>query len=148
MRDGLENKIPELQKRMEKLGFPDYSFVANANLIYAYAEEKSYGHNSIGACIHDYFDNFIRRVSDFVKEGKDTESVEALKKVAPKNVMNLVPEDSDKFSYCGVEIYDGQIWIKFNHAKLAYNISDAGEKLSQAIDVGKSLIWQVIDINK
>lgn len=138
MRDEFENKLPDLKARMAKLGFPDFEFVANPNLVFVYAEPDSYGHHSLGRCIHEYFDSFISRLSDYVKQGKDTESVEALKKVANKNVVNLVPDDEDKYSYCGIQIHDGQIWLYFNQAKLAYNIYDAAEKIGPAIDAGKN----------
>ncbi|KAF8527569.1 hypothetical protein BU17DRAFT_61699 [Hysterangium stoloniferum] len=135
VRDEFENKVPALKQAMEKLGFPDYAFVVNPNQIYAYAPEDSYGRNSTGACIHDYFENFISRLSDFTDKGKDTEAVNALQKVAPKNVVSLVPDDDDRFSYCGLDIKEGQVWLYFNADKLGYNIYDAAARISEAIDV-------------
>lgn len=136
MRDEFESKIGTLQSKMAGLGFPDCTFATNPNLVYAYAEERSYGQNNLGACIYKYFEAFVDRLADYVKKGQDTESIETLKKVAPKNVVNLIPDDEGKNNYNGIQIRHDQIWLSFNHSCLGTNISQVGDKMSEAIDAG------------
>lgn len=52
MRDGFESKRADLEEQIsKKLGGEAWKIDVNPNLIYAYAEPDSYGHNSLGDCI-------------------------------------------------------------------------------------------------
>lgn len=52
VRDSWDNKKPELESQLaDLLGVP-WTFDINPLIIWPYAEEGSYGHNSLGDCIY------------------------------------------------------------------------------------------------
>jgi hypothetical protein len=52
VRDEWENKKAEKEEEVSKLLGVPWTFDINPNAIFPYAEEGSYGHNSLGACIY------------------------------------------------------------------------------------------------
>jgi hypothetical protein len=55
VRDEFEGKREDLEGRLSKLlGGETWNIDVNPNLVYAYAEEGSYGHSSLGSCIARY----------------------------------------------------------------------------------------------
>jgi hypothetical protein len=52
VRDGWEAKKGDLEAQMLTLLGVPWKFEVNPNAIYPYAEENSYGHNSLGDCIY------------------------------------------------------------------------------------------------
>jgi len=51
VRDAWENTKAEKEEEVSKLLGAPWTFDINPNAIFPYAEEGSYGHHSLGACI-------------------------------------------------------------------------------------------------
>jgi len=100
-------------------------------VIYPYAEEDSYGKNSLGECIFAYFDGFIWTLKNSFIPKHSALGIEELNTVCPKHVITFVP--SAKFSYNGSEVVDGKLHIVFHPEKLGTNIGQIGDNLADAL---------------
>jgi len=132
VRDNFESKKPEHEAEIARLiGAESFTINVNTNLVFAYAAD-SYAQNNTGSCINGYFVAFIEKLKKYTDDAKDAEAMEALRKVVKQRSITLVP--TDKVSYCGVEIKDGEIRLLFKHSYLGTNISDVATTLPVAVD--------------
>jgi len=130
VRDGWEGKRADLEAQLlEQLGVP-WTFDVNPLAIYPYAEEGSYGNQSLGDCIFAYFDGFTYGLKYFLQYHGDAGKDE-LNTVCPEHTITLVP--STKIDYCGTEVADGQLQLLFHPNNLGTNISNVAEKLAKTL---------------
>ncbi|KAJ8104576.1 hypothetical protein ONZ43_g7784 [Nemania bipapillata] len=123
VRDGWDAKKEAIETRIsETFGVP-WKIDVNPNQIYAYAKD-GYAKESLGDCIHEYFDSASRRLVEF-EETYGEDGVKELNSICHAHVMVMDIDDQKRFSYCGADVIDGQLRLLFAPGYLASNISSA-----------------------
>jgi hypothetical protein len=108
--------------------------ISNPNLIFAYAEDGSYGHGSLGACIAAYIKGAIWRLNYFLEsQSHGAEGIAEINELASTHVLTLLPDVEKKNNYGGVEIKDGQLRILFAEDKLGTNVDNCLEDLEKGL---------------
>ncbi|KFY39374.1 hypothetical protein V495_05985 [Pseudogymnoascus sp. VKM F-4514 (FW-929)] len=130
VRDSWENKKSDLEAQLLALLGETWTFDINPLAIYPYAEEGSYGHNSLGNCIYAYADGFIYQLKAFLSKHGEEGKTE-LNTVAPTHTITL--SASPKMSYCGNDIEEGKLRLIFNPNYLGTNIDHAGQNLAESL---------------
>jgi hypothetical protein len=107
---------------------------SNPNLVFAYAEDGSYGHGSLGDCISAYIKGAIWRLKYFLEsQSHGAEGAAEINELASAHVLTLLPDNEKKVSYGGVEIKGGQLRILFAEDKLGTNIDNCLEDLEKGL---------------
>ncbi|KAJ6041621.1 hypothetical protein N7460_007011 [Penicillium canescens] len=130
VRDGWENRKVDLEAQLLTLLGVAWTFEVNPLAIFPYAEERSYGYDSLGDCIFAYCDNFIGNLRSFLEKHGDSGKIE-LNRVCPTHVVTLVA--STKFRYCGTAVTDGRLSLLFHPEKLGTNINDLAQNLIETL---------------
>lgn len=109
-----------MESQLSKLlGGEKWTIDVNPNLLYAYAEENSYGHQSMGDCITAYIDGAIYQLKYFLESrGHGEEGVAEINSLVSTHTLTLYPDVEKKNSYCGVDIKDGVLRILFTEGNL------------------------------
>ncbi|KAF2427367.1 hypothetical protein EJ08DRAFT_671672 [Tothia fuscella] len=136
LRDSFTAKKEELEGQLSTLlGGEAWTIDVNPNLLFAYAPEGSYGYSSLGDCIKDYVEGAIYQMKyNFESRGHGEEGIAELNSLASKHVLTIYPDLEGKFSYCGVDIKDGELRILFTEGNLGSNINYALSELPKAIN--------------
>jgi hypothetical protein len=135
VRDEFEAKRADLEGQVTKLlGGEAWKIEVDPNLVYAYAEEDSYGRNSLGDCISAYINGAIYRLKYFL-ESHGAEGAAEINELVPARVLTLVPDVEKKNTYGGVEIKDGQLRILFAEGKLGTNVDNCFEYLETGLSI-------------
>lgn len=66
--------------------------------------------------MNEYVSYVVRQIGEYTKEGKDEEVKEVLRKVLPKRAASFQP--TDKFTYNGLDIVDGELQILYSYKYL------------------------------
>jgi len=130
VRDEWDNAKAKLEAKMVALTGVPWNFEVNPLQIWPYAEENSYGHGSLGACIYAYFDNFVSSFAYFLESHKEG-GVQEINSVCPTHIVTLIP--SEKFSYSGCEVADGKLNLLFHPNNLGSNIGHVAQDLGKAL---------------
>ncbi|KAH8670093.1 hypothetical protein BGZ61DRAFT_537650 [Ilyonectria robusta] len=128
VRDEWENVKADWEKKFSDLLGVEWTINIDPLSIYPYAEENSYGSNSLGACIASYISGaewqlkyFISSAGDIVKDEINT--------LAHAHVITMDFDEEKLFSYCGSKITPtGELAIIFAAGNLGTNIDHAMEK--------------------
>ncbi|KIW02699.1 uncharacterized protein PV09_06137 [Verruconis gallopava] len=136
VRDEFEADREDLESQISKLlGGQQWKIEVNPNLIYAYAEEGSYGHQSLGDCMKAYIDGAIYRLKYFLEsQDHGEEGVAEINKLASTHTITIYPDLEKKNSYCGVDIKGGVLRILFREGNLGTNVDNALEHLENALN--------------
>jgi hypothetical protein len=106
--------------------------ISNPNLIFAYAPDGSYGHNSLGGCISGYIKGAIWRLNYFLEsQSHGAEGVAEINELASSHTLTLLPDVEKRNKYGGVEVKDGELRILFAEDQLGTNIDNCLEELEE-----------------
>ncbi|KAK5625470.1 hypothetical protein RRF57_001186 [Xylaria bambusicola] len=136
VRDGWEAKKGDLEAKVTKILGTEWTIDVNPNQVFAYAgEERSYARESLGACIHEYFDSATRRLQEFSDHFKE-DGVKELNTIAYAHVLNLDLDEQKRFSYCGCDVFEGRLRLLFSPGNLGCNIGSCldREVLAKALN--------------
>ncbi|KAI5457675.1 hypothetical protein BGZ63DRAFT_393465 [Mariannaea sp. PMI_226] len=136
VRDEWENERESWEKKFSDILGTEWKININPAAIYPYAEENSYAHSSLGACIKSYISGaeyqlkyYVEKFGDLIKDDINT--------IAHAHVITMDLDEDKLFSYCGVKVTsEGELAIIFVEDKLGTNIDYAMEKsnLQKALD--------------
>ncbi|OCK83715.1 hypothetical protein K432DRAFT_290480 [Lepidopterella palustris CBS 459.81] len=132
VRDEYESKRADYEEQITTLMGTAWKIDINPNAIWIYAEDNSYGKNSLGECLSSYVKDAIYSLKYFLEKhgvaGKDEVNA-----ACPKHTLTLEFDESGKISYCGCDVHDGNLRILFQENNLGTNISYALQDLDKAI---------------
>ncbi|CAG8475837.1 3621_t:CDS:1 [Paraglomus brasilianum] len=125
IRDEFQNKIPELQKTLNKLTGSDYEFHVDFATLYeesvrANSSQTQWYKSSMGQIAYQYFESIVSNIKR-VAENDDLVRSDFIK-VTNKHEIHLV-NDSEINGDNDLEIVDGIIHIKVRPGQLGYNAS-------------------------
>ncbi|CAG8582170.1 321_t:CDS:1 [Paraglomus occultum] len=125
IRDEFQNKIPELQKTLNKLTGSDYEFHVDFATLHdesarANSAQAQWYKSSMGQIAYQYFESLVGNIKR-VAENDDLVRSDFIK-VTSKREIHLV-NDSEISGDNDLEIVDGVIYIKVRPGHLGYNAS-------------------------
>ncbi|KAH7018298.1 uncharacterized protein B0I36DRAFT_335691 [Microdochium trichocladiopsis] len=120
LRDEWEQKKEGLEKQLSDILTVPWTVDLDPKQIYAYADD-GYAKDSLGACITAYIEGAIWKLKYFVERFGD-EGVKELNAICHKHSMGLDVDETSRFSYCGVDVLDGQLRLLFEPKCLGTNI--------------------------
>lgn len=133
VRDNFEaHRVEHEEALAGYFGVEKFTITVDVNKVFAYTESSGYGKDNIGYLINEYYSSLVNAVRDYTNQGKDEEAKEVLRKVVPKHSSTI--DATDKVSYCGLDIVDGELRVVFNYKYLGSNISSVGEKIASVVD--------------
>ncbi|ORY19164.1 hypothetical protein BCR34DRAFT_552658 [Clohesyomyces aquaticus] len=136
VRDGFESKRSEFEKELSNLLGVEWKIEINPNAIWVYAEEDSYGKNSLGDCIAGYISGALWCLKYFLNDsGHGQEGKDEINKVCSKHILTMEMDQEGKVRYCGCDVHDGSLRILFEEKCVGTNIDYALKELEDALNL-------------
>ncbi|KAJ1324244.1 hypothetical protein MN608_10304 [Microdochium nivale] len=121
LRDEWENKKADLEKQLSDILTVPWTVDIDPKQVYAYAGD-GYAKDSLGSCITGYVEGAISQLKYF-EENYGEEGIKELNAIAHKHSLGLDLDENKRWSYCGVDVHEGQLRMLFAPSNLGVNIS-------------------------
>lgn len=137
VRDEYETKRADFEEQISKLLGTAWKVNINPNAIWVYAEERSYGRDSLGACLASYVSDAIYNLKYFLEKHGD-QGKDEINTVCSAHTLTLAFDESGKIRYCGCDVHDGNLRMLFQENNLGTNISHALQELEDALSAANA----------
>ncbi|KXJ89438.1 hypothetical protein Micbo1qcDRAFT_235249 [Microdochium bolleyi] len=121
LRDEWESKKEDFEKQLSEILAVPWTIDIDPKQVYAYAGD-GYAKDSLGACIASYVEGAVSRLKEFESNYGD-EGVKEINAIAHKHSLGLDFDENKRWSYCGVDVHEGQLRMLFEKDCLGTNIS-------------------------
>ncbi|GAP91548.1 hypothetical protein SAMD00023353_6500460 [Rosellinia necatrix] len=121
VRDDWDAKKGDIETKLSEIFGVAWTINVNPNQVYAYAKD-GYAKENLGACLHEYFDSATRRLDEFKDTFKE-DGVNELNTICHAHAMTIDIDEEKRFSYCGADVFEGQLRLLFAPGNLGTNIS-------------------------